>query len=1052
MADSVQRVGLVFKEDGSTDFIKSLQLVNATLKENYEMFKLTQSQWDKNTTVTQKLQDRLNYLNEAYDIQKSKVNILKTELEELESAENKDEVAIQKKKAALAQAESQLQRYGNQIKDVNNKIKTHSEELKQLGKNLEETGKKIESAGNKIKAFSAASAAALVASAKNAIDLDDAFVGVEKTVDGTAEEMAVLKQGIRDMSKEIPASAVEIAGVAEAAGQLGIKQKDILSFTRTMIDLGNATNLSSEEAASSLAKFANVTKMSAEDYSRLGSVVVALGNNFATTEADIVAMSTRLASTGELTGLTEAQIMALATAMSSVGIEAEAGGSAMSKLLQKIQTSVVTGDKNLTKFAKVAGMTGKEFKKAFEEDALTATTKFIQGLSTQGDKAIVVLNDMGIKETRLTNTVLSLASSGELLTQAIELSNKAWDENSALSEEASKRYNDLKSRITILLNKVKDISVTIGNKMMPTLEKMVEWLDKTAKKFDDLSDEQVELIVKVGLVVAALSPFLTILGKTVSGVGTAIKGFAKLKEGIGAISGTATTAGSAMNGLSTIIGALTSPVGLACTAIAVSIGAIAIASAKANAEVKKDFEAMGKGASDFVTGINNAESYLSSFNSTLFATAEEQQKLQSNMNEVQEGITKICKLATEERRDYTEGEIKQLDEYFKKLNELNQRQLEIQNQISGAITQQAVDNAKNFDGSLEEYKIYAENWIKTARDHKDETISLIEEQSIQEIALLNQRYSSEEARQSEAYQTEYNNIMTQKQQKIDAANSEVAEITATYADGYLKRLEQDQNFASVIQSLNSSMEVENQRHEDKLREINDNAQMSESSKQYHREEETNKHVNNVKKIYKELSKGMSDEQAEQLGVLMGMSAEADLYGGKLSESTRNTVDNIINNFNQMPNGTRTAMKNSMDPMLDEMEKAEPKLFAKALSIGEGIVNRLRKVWDQHSPSKVFRKLMKYNMQPMEEELDKGRKNLAKQSEKLANDVKEEMSDIEGNVSISHKTETSGLNNYEQQFDYNKMAQAFIMALKNCKLTIDDDGFAKFIDNRLMEVI
>lgn len=64
--------------------------------------------------------------------------------------------------------------------------------------------------------------------------------------------------------------------------------------------------------------------MSASDYSKLGSVVVALGNNFATTEADIVSMASRLAATGELTGLSEAQIMGLATAMSSVGIEAEA--------------------------------------------------------------------------------------------------------------------------------------------------------------------------------------------------------------------------------------------------------------------------------------------------------------------------------------------------------------------------------------------------------------------------------------------------------------------------------------------------------------------------------------------------------------------------------------------------------------------------------------------------------------------------------------------------------------------------------------------------------
>ena len=324
MGDDLKRVGIVFKADGSVDFIKTLKLTNATLKENYETFKLTQAQYDKSTTATQKLKDKLVYLNDAYDIQSDKVQILKEQLEQLESAEERDEVAIQKKRTALTQAETSLQRYKNQINDTTNKLKTGSEAIKEYGEKVQQEGEKIEKAGNKVSAFSVASVAAFTASAKGAIEFEDAFAGVEKTVDGTEEQLSTLRQGIRDMAKEIPASTTEISAVAEAAGQLGIKTNDILSFTRVMVDLGNSTNLSAEEAASALAKFANITKMSASNYSNLGSTIVALGNNFATTEADIVSMASRLAATGELTGLTEAQIMGLATAMSSVGIEAEA--------------------------------------------------------------------------------------------------------------------------------------------------------------------------------------------------------------------------------------------------------------------------------------------------------------------------------------------------------------------------------------------------------------------------------------------------------------------------------------------------------------------------------------------------------------------------------------------------------------------------------------------------------------------------------------------------------------------------------------------------------
>src|SRR5690606_23181063 len=157
---------------------------------------------------------------------------------------------------------------------------------------------------------------------------ESAFAGVEKTVDATEEELNALKKGIRDMAKEIPATTTEISKVAEAAGQLGIETDSILSFTRVMIDLGETTNLSAEEAATTLARFANVTKMSQKDFDKLGATIVDLGNNFATTEAEIAQMGMNLASAGTQIGMSQSDIMALATALSSVGLEAQAGGTA----------------------------------------------------------------------------------------------------------------------------------------------------------------------------------------------------------------------------------------------------------------------------------------------------------------------------------------------------------------------------------------------------------------------------------------------------------------------------------------------------------------------------------------------------------------------------------------------------------------------------------------------------------------------------------------------------------------------------------------------------
>ena len=358
---------------------------------------------------------------------------------------------------------------------------------------LEKVGKQaFEAIAIAATAATAATAAVVSASISAGQSFESAFAGVKKTTDATASEYEELRQGILAMSEQLPASADEIAEVAEAAGQLGIKKENLLDFTRVMIDLGESTNMTATDSASSLAKFANITNMAADKYSNLGSVIVDLGNNFATTESDIVAMGTRLAASGELVGLSQAQIMALAAAMSSVGVEAEAGGSAMSKLLKNIQVATETGGKSLTKYANVAGMTGDEFKKAFGEDALGATSAFINGLNDterNGKSAIAILDDMGLTEVRLSNTILSLANANGVMTDAINTANSAWEENTALTNEASQRYATAESQVEMLKNKVNNIGISIYDDLRKPYTEAIALVSDTVSEIGDTIEE-----------------------------------------------------------------------------------------------------------------------------------------------------------------------------------------------------------------------------------------------------------------------------------------------------------------------------------------------------------------------------------------------------------------------------------------------------------------------------------------------------------------------------------------------------------------------------------
>lgn len=1057
MADELKRVGLVFKQDGAVDFKKTLQEVNLELNKNYNQFKLVQGQWDKSTTSTQKLRAEQEYLRNAYEIQADKVSTLKMQLSDLENAEEKNTTAIKKKRNELTNAELKLETYNKRIKDIESQLHNTGKKIEEFGTKVENVGGKIEKAGKKMSAFSGAIGAALVASAKGAIDFESAFAGVEKTVDGTEEQMAELKQGIRDMAKEIPSTTTEISAVAEAAGQLGIQTENILDFTKVMIDLGNSTNLSAEEAASSLAKFANVTKMNAKDYDRLGSTIVALGNNFATTEADIVSMATRLAATGELTGLSQSQILSLATAMSSVGIEAEAGGSAMSKLLKKIQVAVETGTQELEDFAKVAGMSTTDFKKAFEKDAVGALSAFIGGLNDterNGKSAVAVLDDMGLTEVRLSNTILSLANASGVMNKAVKLGNEAWQDNSALTNEANKRYQTLKSKIQIMVNKIKDLGITFGNKLMPVVEKVTKKIEELTKWVSNLTDEQVEWILKIAGAAVALGPLLTILGKVTSTVGGVIKGIGIFTQAIGVMSGTITSTSAAVNGLASVLGAITSPVGIAVAAIGLVTGAVLLmtkSARDAEKETKESFGNIGTAASDFVTGIDSAQSHLGEFNRTLFVTSEEQKKLQQEMDEVQQGITAICRTASDERRGYTQKEIQQLDEYFEKLRELNQRELEIEQSISKAIAQQAATNAETFQGSLEEYKIQSQEWIKTAEEQKAKTIELLNTQTTEEIALLNQRYGDEAIMSNEAYANEYNKIVQNKTDKIAEVEKEIAEVNQRYADGYLERAKQNDGFYTKLQEYNKKVEDENASHQFNLDRIEDNALLDSSNKMAAKQSENEQHQKKMKKIWQNMYKDMDESQENQLGTWLALVSQTEMYGGEIDQETKEIVDGIIDSYDSMPKETREAMKNAMSPMLDEMNKKQPTLFAKATTIANGILTRLRKAFDEHSPSRETRQIMQYVMQPMEEEMEKGKKELFKQADEIGDGITDRLENIDGEVNLSSRSGTN-INQSNFGIDYNKMAQSIASALTNCKFTLDEDGFARIVKDELYKVV
>lgn len=477
-------------------------------------------------------QSELNKVNRLLKLDPTNIDLLKQKEqllgEQIKNTENKVESLRNAKKKADQEMADGTEINQKQYRELVRELTSAELKLKDLQAEASKsraalaqvsavTGEIAEKSGNIAKKFAPASLAFAgvgVAATKAAVEFESAFAGVEKTVDGTTEQLAALRQGILDMAEEIPASTTEIAAVAEAAGQLGIATDDVLDFTCVMIDLGEATNLSADEAASALAKFANITGTTADEYSKLGSTIVDLGNNFATTERDIVEMATRLASAGTVAGLSEQDILALSTAMSSVGINAEAGGTAMTQTMTAISKAVSAGGDDLETFAKIAGVSASEFADMWGNEPIDAISAFIGGLgkmNENGEGTISVLDELGLSGIRQSNMLRALALASNVLDDAVTTANTAWDENIALSNEASKRYATTESQMKILRNGLNNLAISIGDILLPIINKIVAGLQNAIDWFSNLDDGVKKTVLIVGGLIAAISPVAGII-------------------------------------------------------------------------------------------------------------------------------------------------------------------------------------------------------------------------------------------------------------------------------------------------------------------------------------------------------------------------------------------------------------------------------------------------------------------------------------------------------------------------------------------------------------
>ncbi len=348
---------------------------------------------------------------------------------------------------------------------------------------------------------------------QTAADIEEGFLGIQKTTGLTGEAMKGLEDSILSLSTEMAGISIEeLQTIAESAGQLGIQGTDnILEFTETIAMMGVTTDLSAEQAATGMAKFANSMGLPIDQVDNLGSAINELSNTTTATAGDLLNVGQRIAAMGKTFGLTSDEILAFSAAMKDLGVNSESGGSAFSRLLGLML-------KDTEAFAEASGKSLEEFSTMINDKPVEAIKIFLEELGKLDKfQKIKVLDDLGVKSVETQNAVIKLSGGIDLVTKSLKTSSEAFEKNTSLQEEYAVFSQSFNAQMDKVVNTVKKLAVEIGNKLLPKLKELAEGFAEWVEGLDDakieeFSEDIADLVEMLGKAASAVGGFVSSIG------------------------------------------------------------------------------------------------------------------------------------------------------------------------------------------------------------------------------------------------------------------------------------------------------------------------------------------------------------------------------------------------------------------------------------------------------------------------------------------------------------------------------------------------------------
>lgn len=537
--------GITIEIDGNAKPLqKELQGIDKNLRTTQSSLKDVNKLLKFDPGNTDLLRQKQKLLNDAIKDTKDKLDKEKEALKQLKAADQTPEVTEQMAalQRQIADDENQLASLRDQSREFGSvagqQIGAVGDKIKALGDKIKDAGEKLKSFGEDVtKKVTAPIVAVGSASVVAAVDFEDAMAKLSTIADTTAETgvpLEELQNQIMELSNQTGISASEIAENVYNAISAGQDTADAVAFVENATTLAKAGFTSSASALDILTTAMNAYGLESDDVSRVSDILINTQNLGKTTVDELASSMGKVIPTAKANGVQLEDLAGAYAIMTSNGISTAETTTYLNSMLNELGKQ---GSDAADAFA-----AGTEH---IKEGGLTMAEAMDQGWELTD--VLSILDEQAAESGTSISNMFGSAEAGKAATVLWDNAKKlndavdSMDQSAGATDTAFEKLDTTSQRTKITLNLVKNTAIDLGNTILemlaPAFEKARDIVQQLKDKWDGLSQEQKDQIVKIAGIVAAVGPIIMIIGSVISGIGTIISVVGSLTSAVGAVVG-----------------------------------------------------------------------------------------------------------------------------------------------------------------------------------------------------------------------------------------------------------------------------------------------------------------------------------------------------------------------------------------------------------------------------------------------------------------------------------------------------------------------------------